>query len=74
MMLIEPFVARYNGFVWYFRYCGAGKLLPRVANHLRGCWARGVLPRGCSRVIPLGSSLMRLLGPASGCLYQGFAT
>jgi hypothetical protein len=54
MMLIETFVARYNGYVWYFRYCGVGKLLPRVANHLRGCWAWGVLPRGCSRVIPKG--------------------
>ena len=43
------FVARYNGHVWYFRYCGAGKSLPRVANHVRGCWvlggvAKGVLP------------------------------
>jgi hypothetical protein len=50
-MIIETFVALYNGYMWYFCYCGAGKLLPRVANHVRGCWAGGVLPRGCSRVI-----------------------
>jgi hypothetical protein len=50
-MLIETFVARYNSYVWYFYYYGAGKLLPRVANHVRGCWAWGVLPSGCSRVI-----------------------
>jgi len=27
-------------------------LLSRVASHVRGCWAKGVLPVGCSRVIP----------------------
>jgi hypothetical protein len=46
------FVARYSSHTSYFYYCGAGKLLLRITNHVRGCWAKGVLPRGCSRVIP----------------------
>src|ERR1700728_4478479 len=37
-----------NGYVWYFCYCGAGKSLPRVANHEGvlglGGVAKGVLP------------------------------
>jgi hypothetical protein len=38
------FVARYSGHTWYFHYCGAGKSLSRVANHVRGVVANGVLP------------------------------
>jgi hypothetical protein len=40
-MIIEIFVALYNSYVWYFCYCGAGKLLPRVANHVTGCCQGG---------------------------------
>src|SRR2546421_12892572 len=74
MILIETFVARYNNYIWYFCYYGAGKLLPRVANHVRGCWAWGVLPRECPRGIPSSSTVVTYLGNNPQLIIHVFPT
>jgi len=52
------FVACYGGHAWYFHYCGVGKSLPRIANHVKGV-PLGVLPMG---VLPIysGSIILNL--------------